>query len=180
MRNLRRTALSLVLAVALLGAMAVPAFASNPTVSITVSAQLVSITNSKTTWEIGVVAVNGTAYFSANNAKDNTWSRITNTGNVDVTVKISGGNFVAGNVSYNWVLAGTAGDQAYSLYANSDEGETYDVEVDTAGTNTLKAGLTKGSHHDWSMLFTAPTAFHVDDDGLDKSASVTLVTSKSL
>jgi len=179
MRNLRRTALSLVLAVALLAALAVPAFASNPTVSITVSARLISITNTEDTWAIGVVAVTNTKYFSADNLQNNTYSRITNTGNVPVTVKISGTDFVAGNATFNWVLAAAAGNQTYSLKANWDGGATYNITVKKADPETLVAGLAKASTHDWSMLFTAPDEFHIDDDGLDKSASVTLVTSSA-
>jgi len=178
MRNLRRTALSLVLAVALLGAMAVPAFAQNPQVSITVSAQLVSITNSKATWAIGVVTVDAVKYFSTDNTQNDTWSEIENTGNVAVTVAISGTDFVAANTTFNWVLADTAGDQTYSLYANTDGTATYDIEVKKVSPDNLVVGLAKGGKHTWSMNFTAPSAFHVDDDGLDKSASVTLVTSK--
>jgi len=177
MRNLKRTALSLVLAVALLGAMAVPAFAQNPTVSITVSARLISITNTKDVWAIGVVTVNDVKYFSTDNTQNDTWSEIENTGNVAVNIAILGTDFVAGNTTFNWVLADTAGDQTYSLFANTDGTGTYNIEVKKAAPNTLKAGLAKGGKHTWSMNFTAPSAFHVDDDGLDKAASVTLVTS---
>ena len=177
MRNLRRTALSLVLAVALLAVMAVPAFAANPTVSITVSAQMIAITNSKTTWEIGVVVVNDFKYFSTDNSKNDTWSQVANVGNVAVDIALQGTDFVAANTTFNWVLADTAGDQTYSLYANTDGTATYDIEVKKVSPDNLVVGLAKGGKHTWSMNFTAPSAFHVDDDGLDKSASVTLVTS---
>jgi len=56
--RIRQLGLSLVLAVALLVVLAVPAFAANPTVSITVTAQVVAITNSQANWGIGVVDVN--------------------------------------------------------------------------------------------------------------------------
>jgi len=181
MRNLRRTALSLVLAVALLGAMAVPAFAQNPTVSITVSAQMIAITNSEATWTIGVVSINDTKYFSGDNTQDDDYSTITNTGNVAVNVALHGTDFVAANATFNWVLAAAAGNQTYSLYANKAATPTvYDVEVKKADYANIVEGLAAAGTNKWSMNFTAPSAFHVDDDGLDKAASVTLVASKSL
>jgi len=180
MRNLRRTALSLVLAMALLVVTAVPAGAQNPTVSITVRAQTISITNSKATWDIGLVTVSDTKYFSTDNAQDDDWSRITNTGNVAVDVAISGTDFVAANTTFNWVLAAAAGDQIYSLYANKQATPTvYDVEVKKAAPVNIVTSLAAAGTNDWSMNFTAPSAFHAEDNGLEKAATVTLVASKS-
>ena len=178
MRNLRRTALSLVLAVALLGAMAVPAFAANPVVSITVSAQMIAITNSEATWAIGVVAVTNTKYFSADNSQDDDYSQVENTGNVAVDIQIQGTDFEGGD--YDWTLAAAAGNQTYSLHANSEGTPTvYDVEVKSSSYGNLTTGLAKDATYDWSMKFVAPDEFHVDDDGESKAASVTLVASKA-
>ena len=180
MRNLRRTALSLVLAVALLGAMAVPAFASNPKVSITVRAEMVSIVNSEATWAIGLVTVDAVKYFSADNLQDDDYSTITNNSNVAVDITIAGTDFVAANATFNWVLAAAAGNQTYSLYANKELTPTvYDVQVKKADPVYIVEGLAAAGTNKWSMNFTAPSAFHVDDDGLDKAASVTLVASKA-
>jgi hypothetical protein len=44
--------------------------ADNPTVTITVQAQIVSITNSHDTWTIGLVTTNDVKYFSADNNED--------------------------------------------------------------------------------------------------------------
>ena len=177
----RRALLSLVLAMALLVVMAVPVGAANPTVTITVSAQVISITNSHPTWNIGLVTVSAVKYFSADNSQDDDYATITNTGNVAVNVAISCTDFVAANTTFNWVLAAAAGDQIYSLYANLAATPTvYDVEVKKSTPNYVTAvgGLAAGNTNKWSMNFTAPSAFHAEDNGLDKTATVTLAASK--
>jgi len=170
--------LSLVLALALVVAFTAPAFAQNPTVSITVRARLIAITNSEDTWDIGIVVVNDEKYFSVDNAKDNTYSTITNAGNVAVDVEIQGTDLVAVDTTYNWTLNATAGDQHFSLHANSEATpDDYDVEVKKASYNDLCTDLAAAGTYDWSMLFVAPSAFHTSDDGEAKSATVTLVAS---
>jgi len=168
-----------VLALALLAVLAVPAFAANPTVSITVTAEVVSITNDKATWAIGTVAVDAVVYFSTDGTQDDDWSTITNTGSVTVDVEIQGTNIEGGD--YDWTLATAAGSEAYSLYANKAATPTvYDVEVKTSSCNdiTAAAGLAADATNLWSMNFTAPTAFNAADDGNEKTATVTLVASK--
>lgn len=179
MKRLRQIGLSLVLALALLGVLAVPAFAANPTVSITVTAEVVSITNTQDTWAIGVVAVDAVVYFSVTGAEDDDYSRITNTGSVTVDVEIQGTNIEGGD--YDWVLAATADSEQYSLYANKQATPTvYDVEVKTSSyvDITAAAGLASDGTNDWSMKFTAPSAFNAADDGAEKTATITLVASK--
>ena len=177
MRYLKRTGLSLVLALALLAAVAVPAFAANPTVSITVTAQVVSITNTQATWAIGVVDVDDVVYFSATGAQDDDYSQITNTGSVAVDIEIQGTDIEGGD--YDWTLAATAGSEQYSLYANSESTPTvYDVEVKSSTYGDLTTNLAVDGTYDWSMKFTAPSAFNASDDGNEKSATVTLVASK--
>lgn len=179
MKRFRRIALSLVLAVALLVVFALPAGAANPTVSITVTAEVVSITNSQAAWDIGTVALNAVVYFSETGAQDDDYSRITNTGSVAVNVAIQGTNIEGG--AYDWTLATGAGNQTYSLYANTPSGgATYSVEVKTSGYVNIVSNLpaTGSDTYDWSMKFTAPNEFNVLDDGLDKTATVTLVASK--
>jgi len=178
MRKLIRIALSLVLAVALLVVFALPAGAANPTVSITVTAQVVSITNSEDTWAIGTVAADAVVYFSATGAQDDDYSQITNTGSVTVDVEIQGTNIEGGD--YDWTLASAAGSEQYSLYANKQATPTvYDVEVKTSSYVDITAagGLAADGTNDWSMKFTAPTAFNANDDGNQKTATVTLVAS---
>ena len=178
MRKFRQLGLSLVLAVALLGVLAVPAFAANPTVAITVTAQVVSITNSQATWGIGVVDLNAVVYFSATGAQDDDYSRITNTGSVNVDVEIQGLDIEGGD--YDWTLATAAGDQTYSLYANKQATPTvYDVEVKKAGYSDICTALAPAGTNDWSMKFTAPSAFNAADNGAEKSTTVTLVASAS-
>lgn len=175
----KRLALALVL-VAVLVLWAVPVAATNPTVTITISAQVVSITNSEATWAIGQVVVDESKYFSADNSQDDNYSTITNTGNVAVDIEIQGTNFVASNVSLNWTLAAAAGNQTYSLYANSGNGSaTYDTEVKNAAAyNDIVANLAVDSTYVWSMNLTVPSWFNPEDDGASKSATITLVASK--
>jgi len=178
-RKFRRIGISLVVAVVLLMGLVVPASATNPTVSITVTAQVISITNSQATWAIGNVAVDAVVYFSASGAEDDDYSLITNTGSVTVDVEIQGSNFEGG--SYDWTLAAAAGNQTYSLYANKAATPTvYDVEVKTSGYVDITAagGLAAEGTNAWSMNFTAPNEFSASDDGNAKNATVTLVASK--
>ena len=177
MKRLRRISLSLVLAVALLAMWAVPVFAANPTVSITVTAQVVAITNSQATWAIGVVDVDAVVYFSATGAQDDDYSQITNTGSVAVDVEIQGTDIEGG--VYDWTLAATTGSEQYSLFANSEATPTvYDVEVKSSTYGDLTTNLAASGTYLWSMKFTAPTAFNANDDGNEKTATVTLVASK--
>jgi len=175
MRNLRRTALSLVLAVALLAAMAVPALAANPTVSITVRARVVAITNSQDTWDVGIVVTSAEVKWGSSD----TYSTLTNIGTVNVDVEIQGADLVASNTTHNWVLAddGTPGDQIYGLKATTTG--TYNITVKKTPFNDLVTNLPHTSSHtkEWSMTFYVPTAFNAGDDGAEKSSTVTLVAS---
>ena len=180
MRKFRQLGLSLVLAVALLGVLAVPAFAANPTVAITVTAKVVSITNSINTWDIGVVDTSATVYFSATGEADPDYSRITNTGSVAVDVAIQGQDIEGG--AYDWTLAadGTPGSEIYGLKANSVAAPTvYDIVVKKTPFNDLTTSLAAAATYDWSMEFKGPTAFNAADDGAEKTSTVTLVASAS-
>lgn len=177
MKRFRRVAVSLVIAVALLAGFALPVAAANPTVSITVTAQVVSITNSKASWAIGTVDISDIVYFSVDGDQDDDYSLITNTGSVAVDIEIQGTDIDGG--SYNWTLASAAGSEQYALYANSSNGSsTYDIEVKSSSYNDLYQDLAADKTYQWSMNFTAPTAFNANDDGNEKSATVTLVASK--
>jgi hypothetical protein len=171
------------LAVMLVAVMAVSllfpvvASAADPTVTITVSAVVVSITNTQDTWAIGPVLVDAVVYFSADGNADVDYSQIENTGNVAVDVEIQGTDAEGG--AYDWTLAAAAGDKAYSLYANSEGAPTvYDVEVKSSSYVDLTTDLAALGTYDWSMKFTAPTDFDAADAGANKTATVTLVASQ--
>ena len=177
----RRAILSLVLAMALVMSLSVPAFAANPTVSITVTAEVIAITNTQANWAIGNVATTATVYFSTDGTQDDNWAQILNTGSVAVDIEIQGADIVATNTTFNWVLAadGVAGDQIYGLWANSpSNGATYNVTVKSATYVDIMVDLAADGTYDWSMKFLGPTAFHASDDGIEKSTTVTLVASK--
>jgi len=180
-KKFRRIALSLVLAVALLLAVPLAALAANPTVTITVNAAMASITNTKATWNItalvGAVNVDDVVYFSTDGTEDDDWSLILNTGTAAVDIEIQGGDFIdVGNV-YNWTLATATASTTYSLYANYNGTGTYNIEVKSSAYNDISTNLAVANNHNWSMKFTAPTAFNATDDGGAKTTTVTLVAS---
>lgn len=155
-----------------------PVLAADPTVSITVTAQVIAITNDKASWGIGNIVPDAIVYFSTDGAQNNTWSTITNTGNVAVDVEIQGTNIEGG--TYDWTLASTAASEQYCLFANKAATPTvYDVEVksSTYVDITAAGGLAASGTNLWSMKFTAPTGFNASDDGAEKTATVTLVAS---
>ena len=167
--------LVLVVLVLLLGS--VPVLAANPTVTMTVTAGLISITNTQDTWALGTAILDEIIYFSADNTQDDDYSTVNNTGNLAVDVEIQGTNFEGG--TYDWTLAAAAGDQQYSLYANSSNGSaTYDIEVKSSAYNDLIANLSPNCPYVWSANFTTPSAFHASDDGAQKTATMTLVASE--
>ena len=178
MKNrIRRIGLSLALAMVLLVGFTVPLTAANPTVSITVTAEVVSITNTKASWAIGTVAVDAVVYFSTDGTQDDDWSQIENTGSVTVDVEIQGTDIEGGD--YDWVLAAAAGSEQYSLYANNTTGgSNYVIEVKSSTYNDICTDLAADGTYDWSMKFTAPSGFNANDDGEQKTTTVTLVASK--
>lgn len=178
MKRIRRIGLSLVLAVALLVAMPLTTMAAgNPTVAITVTAEVVSITNSENTWNMATIATSATVYFSANNLEDVDYSTITNTGSVNVDIEIQG-TVINGEGVYDWTWAEDPGDQIYSLYAYNVTSAAYDIAVKTADFVDIKVNLAPDGTYLWSMKFEGPTAFNAADPGDAKTATVTLVASK--
>ena len=179
MRKIRRVLLSLVLAVLLVIGLTMPLAAANPTVTITISAQIVSIANTQDTWTAPPVTAGQAAiYWSADGySEDDDYSQIENTGNVAVDVEIQGTDFEGG--SWDWTLGTSAGNQTYSLYANSGNGtSTYDVEVKSSSYGDITTDLAVDATYDWSMKLTPPTWFDPADDGSSKTATVTLVARK--
>ena len=170
----RRALLSLVLAMALLVVTAVPAGATNPTVSITVKAAVVAITNTEDTWALGTVTVSDSIKWG----DSDTYSTVTNTGTVNVNVAIQGADIEGGD--YDWALAadGDPGDQIYGLKATITD--TYNILVKPSAYANLVTNLphTSSNTVTWSMTFYTPTAFNANDDGAQKSGTVTLVASK--
>lgn len=165
-----------VMAISFLFPMAV--LAADPEVAITVTAQIVAITNTQATWTIDTpVAVDAAVYFSADDAADVDYSQVENTGNCTVDVEIQGTD-LAGTPT--WTLATTTASDQYCLYANTEGAPTvYDVEVKSSSYVDLKAGLAASGTWDWSMKLTCPSAFGGTEDGNAKTGTVTLVASKS-
>lgn len=180
MRKIRRVVISLVLAIALLLSFAAPALAANPTVSITVTAEIVAITNTQASWPMGLVTTTATIYFSAALVtQDDTYSQIENTGTVAVDIEIQGTTIEGGDYDWTASATGVAGDQIYGLLANSESTPTvYDIVVKSSAYVDLIANLTVDDLYDWSMKFLGPTAFNAAEDGAQKSATITLVASK--
>jgi hypothetical protein len=179
---MRKRLIGLVVVLAILVSLAVPAviFAVNPVVTITVTAQVVSITNSQNTWTMGTITENSIIYFSVDNLIDDNYSMITNTSNVAVDVEVRGTDLVPVDPTYTWTLAAASDNQDYQLYANSSNSSgAYNIEVKSAAAyNDLVVELFADETYLWSCNFTAPTAFHPADDGLEKAGSITLVATK--
>lgn len=151
--------------------------AADPTVSITVTAQTVSVTNTQDTWAMSIIVPDAVLYFSADNAQDDDYSQLENTGNVACDVEIQGVNIEGGD--YDWTLATAASSETYSLFANDAGTPTvYDIEVKSSSYTDLKGNLAVSANVTWSMKFTAPTGFNAADDGVEKTATITLVASK--
>ena len=177
---MKRKLLTGLLVAILLVAMVLPAgitHAADPTVSITVSAELVAITNSQANWAIGTILVDAVVYFSATGAADPDYSLITNTGNVAADIEIQGED-IDGTAALDWTLAAAAGIEIYQLDADADEAGTYAIEVKSAAYTNIKEDLAALGTCKWSMKFTAPSAFNGAEDGAQKTSTVTLVASK--
>ena len=177
MKKIRVLIVALVLVVMLIFTLvAIPAYATNPTVSISVTAGLLTLTNTESTWTMGYAVPSQVIYFSANGSENDTYSTANNTGNLVEDVAIQGTNLVG---TSNWTLGTTAANQTYSLYANSGNGSsTYNTEVKTSAYSNLVTNLGVGVQYKWSMKFTAPTIFSATEDGSAKSGTVTLVASQ--
>ena len=170
--------LGVLLAMVMLLTLVLPAAGANPTVSITVSAETISITNTQSAWAIGTVAVDDVVYFSADGTQEDNYSRIENTGNANCDIEIQGTNIEGGD--YDWTLSntGTAGDQICAIHAITGNGSgTYTTVVKTSAYNDLTTNLSTSEYWDWSMKWTSPTAFNASDDGSSKSGTITLVAS---
>jgi hypothetical protein len=176
---MKRLIASLVLALALVLIPAASALAAGHVVHITVTAKLIQIANTMDTWDIGIIEVDDVVYFSATGDPDVDYSQVENTGNVAVDVEIQGTD-IDGTGDLDWVLASTADAEQYCLYANSEGAPTvYDVEVkSSAEYELLVEDLEVDGTYDWSMKFTAPSAFDALEDGEEKTATVTLVASE--
>lgn len=177
MKRLKWKLVAIVAAIMLVILPASNALAANPTVTMTVTAGTVSITNTQSTWALGYAVVDEVIYFSADNTQDDNYSTVNNTGSLACDIEIQGTDFEGGD--YDWTLAAAAGDQTYQLYANSSNGtSTYDIEVKSSSYNDLTTNLASGIQYVWSMKFTAPSAFNEADDLAQKTATVTLVPSE--
>ena len=173
----RRLALALVLAT-VLSLVAFPVGAANPTVSITVTAELVSITNTEATWTVDTpLQADDVVYFSADDTQDDDYSTITNTGSVAVDVEIQGTDLSG---TPTWTLASSTDEDQYSLYANNTTGGSdYAIEVKSSAAYVdICTDLAADGTYDWSMKLTAPSSFSGTEDGENKTATVTLVASK--
>ena len=75
---MKKIILSILLALILVGSIVYPVSAQDPTVSITVTAQVVSITNTRSSWALGTLSEHAMRYFSDDGAENQTYSRIDN------------------------------------------------------------------------------------------------------
>lgn len=152
-----------------------PALAANPQVAITITAELVAITNTQATFAIGTVEAGGSA---VKWGASDTHSQIANTGSVACDIELQGTNIEGG--VYDWTLGASAGDKIYMLKANTEGAPTvYSIEIKSSTYTDLKTNLAVDATWNWSMEFTPPTIFDAADAGAEKSSTLTLVASKT-
>lgn len=101
--------LSLMVALLLTFSIVATTEAANPTISITVTARVVSISNTPSSWDFDLVDTNSTYETGL------TCFNTTNVGNCEVDISISGSNMTGGG--HTWELSDTAtpGDMVYGL-----------------------------------------------------------------
>lgn len=111
---MRRIALSLMVALFLSVSVVATTWAANPTVTFTVTARVVSISNTPSSWDFELVDTSSTYETGL------TCFNTTNVGNVEVDISISGSNMTGGG--YTWVISDTAtpDDMVYGLKAGVD------------------------------------------------------------
>lgn len=176
-RRLFKPLLTLFVALVLMLTAAVPSLAANPTVSMTVTAGVIAITNTQANWALGVVTEDAVVYYSATGAQNDTYAQVENTGTLAVDVELQGTDF--DGATHDWTLAAAAGSEIYSLHANSEGTPTvYDVEVKSSVYGDLTTNLAVSGTWDWSMKFVAPSAFNAGEPDGEKDATVTLVPSE--
>jgi hypothetical protein len=176
MKKLKFLLLAPIVIIALVLSLTTPALAVNPQVTITVTAGVVSITNTQANWALGYATASEVIYFSATGAQDDDYSTANVTGNINVDIEIQGTDF---DGSYPWILGATSDAEQYSLYANSTNGSaTYNIEVKSSSYTNLVEDLAPNILYVWSMKFTAPSSFDANEDMAEKSATVTLVASE--
>ena len=173
---MRKKLLGLVLVTVIALSLVFPmaALAADPEVAITITAELVAITNTQASFAVGTVeAGDGATKWGASD----THSQVENTGSVACDIELQGTDIEGG--VYDWTLGATAGDKIYQLYANTAGAPTvYSIEIKSSAYTDLTTNLAADATYNWSMEFTPPTIFDAADDGAQKSSTLTLVTSK--
>jgi len=148
----RKTLIAILMALALVVIPVGSAFADNPTADVTVYATptFISITNSQSAWNLGVVAASshnntGTGYFA-----------VTNDSTVNITVTIQCTSTWEGGAN-DWTYGAPAENTA-QLKASAGTG-AYTITVLTASAVTLYTTTTAGDDFTWELQLDAPTSF---------------------
>lgn len=168
MRDFVRVILILALVVILLPQVSV--LATNPTVTITVTAEYCSpsISLNVSSWNVnsgdfvtqGSDYVSGLAYF-----------RITNNSGGAVTITISGTDMTGGGYTWDLDDGGSPGNMIYALKAGLSGGDYTIIVRETATYNTLVASLEDEATQDFGLKIWTPTVY---SDGNIKSGNITL------
>jgi len=153
----KRKLVLILMVVALVTAVAIPmalpvSAATTATVVITASGTFVAITNSQASWAIGQVATSATNTWGSSTA----YSTISNTGNVSVSLFLTGNNLVGGTDT--WSLNTSPGTETYQLEDNMATASTFNQNITTGGV-TAKTGVAAAAAVPWSMIFLGPSSF---------------------
>ncbi|MBA7701764.1 hypothetical protein ES703_110510 [subsurface metagenome] len=162
---MRKAILSVALALMLLVVFAVPIFAAtSQDVTVNATPSFISISNSQSTYNFGVV-VAGTTPTTATD-----WSTITNSSSVSTDIEISVTTATwSGGVTWTHSDTATAGEDTAGLKAGT--GGTNDIIVKFASPNDLVSALGAGTPYDWNLQLIAPSSF---TDGVQKEIVVRL------
>jgi hypothetical protein len=144
--------------------------ATTATVVITATGQYVAITNSQTTWALGTVGAGATSTWGTSNS----YSTLSNTGNVAVSVFLTGANLIG--VSDTWVLATAPGTLTYELQDNMATVGTFSQAITGAGV-TAKTGVAAAAAVPWSMVFLGPSSL-TGYNGTALTATITISASQ--
>ncbi len=167
---MKRIALTLIVALLLTFSVVATTGAANPTITITVTARVVSISNTPSSWDFELVDSASTYETGL------TCFNTTNDGNCEVDISISGSNMTGSG--FTWELSDTAtpSDMVYGLKVGLSGGNYTIIVKLNSPYNYLAENLTVDSSQQWGLKIWTPTDY---DDGNDKTGTVTITAAYS-
>ena len=148
--------------------------ATTQTVTVTATPTYVSISNTQTTYDFGVIAASSTLNTGS------AWSTVTNDGSVAADITIESNGWSGGT---GWTYGSAAADtgQLKASGTNGGVGGTggaglYDITIPSGSSTLLIDDLAASGSSAWEMQLDAPTSFTFGDQ---QTTTVTLTASAS-